>query len=35
VDHVEWFDQAALYVDNPAKGKFDDSLETRKEENGL
>jgi hypothetical protein len=35
VDHMEWYDQKALEDDNPAKGKFEDSVETRKEENAM
>lgn len=32
---MEWYDQKALEDDNPAKGKFENSVETRKEENAM
>jgi len=32
VEHAEWFDQQALSVDNPAKGKFEDNADVRREE---
>ena len=35
VDHIEWFDTNALEQENPAKGKFEDTVETRREENAL
>jgi hypothetical protein len=35
VEHVEWFDQKALNTDNPSKGRFEDSVDTRKDENSL
>ena len=35
VEQVEWYDQDALSVENPAKGRFEDTIETRKDENSL
>lgn len=35
VDSIEWFNQAAIMQDQPAKGMFEDPVETKREENAL
>jgi hypothetical protein len=35
VEHVEWFDRKALEMKNPAAGKFEDSMDVKRDENAL
>ena len=35
VDHVEWFDQRELGLEDPAKGKFEDTAAVKREEASL